>query len=183
MWCAKCARWEVVWWVHGGKLCGTRSVHGGRLCGAQREIVWCAAGNFVVCEVCTMGGCVAHGVCTAGNCVVCMVGGCVVHSGKLCGMRSVHDGRLCGARSVHGSMICNYNRERSDSGSPPSFRGGFNTALDAQERLARRLERAKKLTKLKKEEEQKRANGFLGLKDDRLKGARIFLFYLRKSYR
>lgn len=42
--------------------------------------------------------------------------------------------------------------------------------MDAQERLARRLERAKELTKLKKEEEQKKANGFLGLKDDKLKG-------------
>ena len=42
--------------------------------------------------------------------------------------------------------------------------------MDAQERLARRLERAKQLTKLKKEEEQQRANGFIGLKDDKLKG-------------
>ena len=47
--------------------------------------------------------------------------------------------------------------------------------MDAQERLARRLERAKELTKIKKEEERKKIaeNSLLGLKDDKLKGQSI----------
>ncbi|XP_076825046.1 uncharacterized protein LOC143470667 isoform X4 [Clavelina lepadiformis] len=62
-------------------------------------------------------------------------------------------------------------RKRSRSGSP--YRFGMNQAMDAQERLARRLERAKELTKIKKEEERKKIaeNSLLGLKDDKLKEA------------
>nr|XP_015221576.1 PREDICTED: arginine/serine-rich coiled-coil protein 2 isoform X2 [Lepisosteus oculatus] len=44
-----------------------------------------------------------------------------------------------------------YSRSRSRSVSPPAFRGR-NTAMDAQEALARRLERAKKLQEQKEKE-------------------------------
>ncbi|KAK6476474.1 arginine/serine-rich coiled-coil protein 2-like isoform X3 [Huso huso] len=44
-----------------------------------------------------------------------------------------------------------YSRSRSRTASPPAFRGR-NTAMDAQEALARRLERAKKLQEQKEKE-------------------------------
>lgn len=73
-------------------------------------------------------------------------------------------------QSRDSTLLC---RKRSRSGSP--YRFGMNQAMDAQERLARRLERAKELTKIKKEEERKKIaeNSLLGLKDDKLKGQSI----------
>uniref|UniRef100_F6QTB8 Arginine/serine-rich coiled-coil protein 2 n=1 Tax=Ciona intestinalis TaxID=7719 RepID=F6QTB8_CIOIN len=46
-------------------------------------------------------------------------------------------------------------RPRSSSSSP--YRFGFDKAMDSQERLARRLERAKELTRIKQEEEAKKS--------------------------
>lgn len=76
---------------------------------------------------------------------------------------------LLGIEEKH--HLCVTVRSRRSASTSP-YRFGFDKAMDAQERLARRLERAKELTKLKREEEQKNIDekGFLGLKEDKLKG-------------
>ncbi|XP_066545839.1 arginine/serine-rich coiled-coil protein 2 isoform X2 [Amia ocellicauda] len=54
-------------------------------------------------------------------------------------------------RKKRTEKVRRYSRSRSRSVSPPAFRGR-NTAMDAQEALARRLERAKKLQEQKEKE-------------------------------
>ncbi|MBN3289956.1 RSRC2 protein, partial [Polypterus senegalus] len=54
-------------------------------------------------------------------------------------------------RKKRSEKVRRYSRSRSRSISPPAFRGR-NTAMDAQEALARRLERAKKLQEQKEKE-------------------------------
>uniref|UniRef100_A0A8C4TPR5 Arginine/serine-rich coiled-coil protein 2 n=1 Tax=Erpetoichthys calabaricus TaxID=27687 RepID=A0A8C4TPR5_ERPCA len=54
-------------------------------------------------------------------------------------------------RKKRSEKVRRYSRSRSRSVSPPAFRGR-NTAMDAQEALARRLERAKKLQEQKEKE-------------------------------
>ncbi|KAK1160161.1 arginine/serine-rich coiled-coil protein 2-like isoform X3 [Acipenser oxyrinchus oxyrinchus] len=54
-------------------------------------------------------------------------------------------------RKKRTEKVRRYSRSRSRTASPPAFRGR-NTAMDAQEALARRLERAKKLQEQKEKE-------------------------------
>uniref|UniRef100_F6QJH8 Arginine/serine-rich coiled-coil protein 2 n=1 Tax=Ciona intestinalis TaxID=7719 RepID=F6QJH8_CIOIN len=74
-------------------------------------------------------------------------------------------------------------RPRSSSSSP--YRFGFDKAMDSQERLARRLERAKELTRIKQEEEAKKRSetGLVGLKDTELRAIISFYAFFAYSYR